>query len=182
MEPALPLARTNAEAHIYLDLHPCEQCDSPEFARTSSVIEVGGERASEYRGPCASCGRDRLVVFRLPAEVFLPAPGQVYFGAGRSELLDPGEWLAVADAYALATPEAAAPTDRDRAKVQVSTAAAALDQVLAFVPADADEVPYEAIRTERGRAVYDAEPGRFGRERLEVVRASYRDQVAELSR
>ena len=37
-----------------------------------------------------------------------------------------------------------------------------------------DAVPADAVRSELGRAVYDEEPGRFDRDRLEVVRDTYR--------
>lgn len=176
------MARTNAEAHIYLDLHPCE-CGSADFSRQSSVIEVDGELASEYRGACAGCGRDRAVVFRLPEQVILPGAGEVVFGTGSaSELLDAGEWMWVADAYARATPDGApagSPAGR-RARQQVATAAAAMDEVLAFIPDGQDAVPFDSLRSTRGRAVYDAEPGRFYRDRLEVVRDTYREILAEI--
>ena len=65
------------------------------------------------------------------------------------------------------------------ARHQVATAEAAMAEVLAFVPPGEDMVPYEALRTDRGRAVYDKQPGRFYQGRIEVVRDTYRKIVAE---
>ncbi len=182
MTSALPLARTNAEAHIYMDMHPCE-CGNGNFERNSSVIEADGDLASRYAGPCSGCDRMREFVFAIPEHVGLPAPGSVVFGDGSpSELLDPGEWLFVADRYARVAP-GQAPTKAEEARIarqQVATAAAAMDEVLAFIPPGEDMVPYEALRTERGLAVYDAEPGRFYRDRLKIVRDTYRQIVTEM--
>lgn len=165
-----------------MDLHPC-QCGEVQFARDSSVIEVDGDLASRYAGSCPACGELREFVFAIPDDVVLPSPGTVVFGVGgTSELLDAGEWMWVADRYASTAP-AQFPSGSEAARSarqQVATAEAAMNEVLAFVPDGADAVPYEALRTELGRHVYDAEPGRFYRDRLEVIRDTYREILAEL--
>ena len=141
-----------------MDLHPCA-CGNGAFERNSSVIEVDGDLASRYVGACSGCGERREFVFAIPQDVRLPSPGSVVFGyGGQSELLDAGEWLFVADRYARATPAKHEPgTEAARqARQQVATAAAAMGEVLAFVPEGADAVPYESLRTDRGREVFDA--------------------------
>lgn len=181
-EPTLPLARTNAEAHIYMDMHPCV-CGESSFARDSAVIEAAGDLASRYEGSCPGCGALRQFVFRVPEEVILPRPGAVVFGAGgSSELLDAGEWLFVAGRYARIAPAKVVPgTEAARvARQQLATAAAAMDEVLAFIPKGANAVPYKSLRSKRGRAVYKEQPGRFRRERLEVVRDTYRRILTEM--
>lgn len=179
----LPLARTSTEAHLYMDLRPCE-CGELSFPRESAVVEAGDDLASRYSGMCPTCGLYREYLFRLPDQVVLPRPGVVVFGDGTpSELLDPGEWLWVADRYAGASPADVSGLgfeDRRRARQQLASAAAAMDEVLAFVPADGDTVPVEEFRTELGRAVLAEEPGRFHRDRLEVVRDTYREVLAEV--
>lgn len=182
MASTLRLARTNAEAHIYMDLHPCA-CGEGSFARTSSVIEVDGELASRYTGTCAGCGKPRQFTFAIPEEVRRAPSGSVVFGYdGQSELLDAGEWLFVADRYARAGPASyEAGTDAAKqARRQVATAAAAMGEALAFVPDGGRGVPYESLRSVRGRAAFEAEPGRFDKGRLEVVRDTYRQILAEL--
>lgn len=182
----LPLARTPAEAHLYMDLHPCA-CGEANFARDSAVVEAGGDLASRYTGSCPGCGGERRFLFRVPDDpgesLRHAMSGGVVVGDGsQSELLDAGEWLFVADRYARIVPGKVAPgTEAARvARQQLATAEAAMGEVLAFVPSGADKVPRKAIRSERGQAVYDAEPGRFRRERLEVVRNTYRQILKEL--
>jgi len=165
-----------------MDLHPCD-CGDGNFHRASSVIEVDGDLASRYAGICRGCAQMREFIFALPQDIKLPGPGKVVFGDGSpSQLVDPGEWLFVADRYASVAPANTTPgTEEARlARQQVATAAAAMDEVLAFVPEGEDAVPYEALRTERGRTVYDAQPGRFYSDRLTVVRDTYRQIVVEL--
>ncbi|ASW58066.1 hypothetical protein [Plantactinospora sp. KBS50] len=172
-----PLARTSAEAHLYMDLHPC-QCGAGGFARDSAVIALAdGDLASRYTGDCGGCGRPREFLFRLPAETMIPAAGRFSYGDTRaSELLDPGEWLWVADAYAGTAP--ADPADlpaeqRVRAGAALHRAAAAVDEVLKFVPAGADEAPTAAVTSERGRSAVGRQPGRLRRNRLVALRDAY---------
>jgi hypothetical protein len=163
-------ARSNAEAHLYMDLHPCA-CGAVEFDRQSSVISDGGALCSRYAGPCRRCGTPRVFAFELP-EMIRPVRGDriEFGGTDPSRLLDPGEWLAVADDHARRMPG----THRD-----LDLARAAVEEALKFVPAGADRVPIDAFRTERGRAVRNAEPGRFRRARLEAVLGAYRDLLAK---
>lgn len=165
-------ARTSAEAHLYMDLHPCT-CGDIEFDRQSAVITEGELLCSRYAGPCRSCGSPRVFVFELPEAIRPIRNDRVDFGGSDpSRLLDPGEWMAVADYFAKLDP--GTPDDLD-------IACAAVEEILKFVPAGDERVPDEAFRTERGRAVRDAEPGRFRRPRLEAVLGAYRDLVATSS-
>jgi hypothetical protein len=158
----IPIARTPAEAHVFMEQRPCG-CGDVVFDRRSAVVMRGEVLCSEYTGPCARCGTIRVFVFRLPARVLPPPADRVRFGGDEpSELLDPGEWMLIADEHAKRTP--GSPRD-------LAVALAAIEEVLKF--ADSDRVPVEAFTSERGRAAYDAEPGRFRRIRLEAVAAAY---------
>jgi len=170
-----PLARTNEEAHLYMELHPCV-CGEADFEPTSSVAQVGGAWISRYTGWCTGCGRERAFEFRQPDDIAVPADGAWAPGTQPSELLDAGEWLLVADAYGStgSDPAGLSPAQREQVRTDLVAAAAALDEVLKFLPAGGDEVPPEAFRSARGRAVRDAEPGRFRRVRLEAARQVYR--------
>jgi hypothetical protein len=172
---APPFARTRDEAQLYLDLHPCERCGSDDVAWESALVSVDGALARSYFGRCPGCGAEREFVFRLP-DVRTPknATDLVFFGGPEpSELLDPGEWLWVADLTAANVPV----DDGLAARRALATAAAAMDEVLKFVPPGADHVPVTAFRSERGQRLRDQEPGRFRRERLTIVRDSYRSQL-----
>lgn len=177
-QPTVLLARTVTEAYLFMELRPCT-CGETGFASQKGATR--GHMTRSFSGACASCGVWREFVFRLPDEVV--PPGEARFGDGNpSKLLDPGEWLWVADRYASGPADKSGLDEdaRQRAHRQVALAAAAMDEVLAFVPAGKSAVPAKAFRTERGRAVYAKEPGRFRRERLHVVRDTYRKIAADL--
>jgi len=146
-----------------MDLHPCE-CGEGSFERASSLVASGDGRIRSYRGSCERCGKGREFRFRLP-ELPLPAAGEVEFGDDRpSELLDPGEWMHVADEHARREPA----TRRD-----LGIARAAMFEILKFMAPGDEAVPEEAFTSARGRQVRDAEPGRFRRARLEAVLGTY---------
>jgi hypothetical protein len=170
----LPVSRTVAEAYLYMELHGCA-CGHNEFARESAVVALpDGDLGRRYSGACAGCGRDREFIFRLPAEPQMPAAG--FGGAEPSELIDPGEWLTVADAYASqapADPAGLTPERRAHARGLLTRAASALDEVLKFLPDGGAEVPAGAFFSERGREVYGREPGRFRGDRVRAVRDAY---------
>ncbi|GAB2931593.1 hypothetical protein GCM10027280_19110 [Micromonospora polyrhachis] len=182
----LPVSRTNMEAHLYMDLHPCT-CGEFRFARKNAVIALeDGDLASRYTGECARCGQPREFVFRLPTEISMPLGGDAvsYGGDEPSQLIDPGQWLGVADAYASQVPGDFARLDgeeRRRARAVLNRATAAVDEVLKFIPGDADEVPAATFTSERGRQAYAKEPGRFRRSRLAVVRDAYAGMAGQLA-
>lgn len=182
----LRLARTNAEAHVYLEMSPCEVCGETEFAPDHGVIVVDGHLASQYAGPCPRCDTSREFVFRIPEEVIFPDEAEPVFGDEHpSELLDAGQWLWLADLIARGTvaepTEDMTPEQRRQTRTDLLTAAAAVDEVLKFVPAGADAVPPEALWSETGRAVHAQEPGRFRGRRLRVVHQTYRELAQRFS-
>ncbi|TDD61773.1 hypothetical protein E1263_06160 [Kribbella antibiotica] len=168
MTAQLPVARTHDEAILWLNRQPCAGCSTTtenwEHGLTQSA---DGELLIAYDTTCAGCRQDREYFFELPErETRLGAFG----GPEPSELLDAGQWLGLADELASRVPvdDQAARTER------LKLAAAAVDEVLKFVPVGEDDVPDLAFWTEEGRQVRDQQPGRFRRLRLEVVLATYR--------
>lgn len=182
-EQCPPLARTSLEARLYLDLHPCA-CGAATALEDGAILTTSGGLTSRVWGTCPGCGTYREFVFRTPGPITTPDVGVVTFGDGTpSELLDPGEWLWVADQYADASGGDTSELDpkaRRAARQRAATAVAAVDQVLAFLPGTAKEVPAGAFRSDRGRSVYLAEPGRFTRDRLHLVRDTYQRILDEL--
>ncbi|QSB15326.1 hypothetical protein JQS43_02885 [Natronosporangium hydrolyticum] len=179
----LRLARTNAEAHLYMELTPCQVCGATEFAPDHAVIAVDGDLASQYAGSCPQCDTPREFVFRIPAEVIIPDPEEPTFGDDRpSELLDAGQWLALADLFASGAPAEPTPQlsadQRRQARHDLRLAAAAIAEVCKFIPADEESVPAERFWSEPGRLAFEQEPGRFQRRRLAVVQQTYQ-QLAE---
>jgi hypothetical protein len=171
MNPA-PLARTGAEARLFMDLTPCESCGYLGFPTgPATPVFVEGVLHSQFEGTCPNCGIDRAFEFRRDMDLRLPHKHSVEFGDERpSELLDPGEWLTLAGRAARRSP---APTSDD-----LQLAAAAIEEVLKFIPDGADRVPAECFHTEAGRELFATEPGRFRRSRLVAVAQTYRD-IAE---
>jgi hypothetical protein len=164
----LPTARTRDEAWLFLDLTPCA-CGSTDAAWEHGTGMVDGELASCYDTTCPDCGAERKYFFGLPPrETGGDYPN--FGGPEPSQLLDAGRWLALADQLASMLP----PDDPETSAQALSIAAAAVAETMKFIPPGEDAVPGDAFWTEEGRRVYDAEPGRFRRERLRIVRDTYR--------
>lgn len=171
---AFAVARTRDEAHLYLELHPCPDCGSIETPWEHALIEVDGELTISYAGICRGCQAEREYLFGLPARETRMDGWPTFGGPEPSEVLDPGQWMEVADRAA-----AAVPTEPVEAGRVLAVARAAVDEVVKFVPAGQDAVPEDEFWTLEGRAVWDAEPGRFRLDRLLVVRDTYHDLVRE---
>jgi hypothetical protein len=169
------VARTRDEAHLYLELHPCEDCGTADADWQYGLTEDDeGGLASSYAAVCPGCGAEREYLFGLPQQQ--TAGDWPHFGGPEpSEVLDAGQWLEVADLSASAVPE----NDRVAATRVLSVAQAAVEEVIKFVPAGTAEVPEDAFWTDTGRRVRDAEPGRFRLDRLLVVRDTYRSLALE---
>jgi hypothetical protein len=164
------VARTRDEAQLYLELKPCPDCGSIDTPWEHGLTEIDGELAISYAGVCPGCGAEREYLFGLPARETRAVSWPTFGGPEPSELLDAGQWMEVADRAVGAVP--ADPVEAGRV---LAVARAAVDEVVKFVPAGADAVSEEEFWTPEGRAVRDAEPGRFRLDRLLVVRDTYQD-------
>ncbi|MGV9305643.1 hypothetical protein ACWENQ_09585 [Nonomuraea sp. NPDC004354] len=174
--PELGLARSLVEGYLYLDL---------------AAREVGGnaaERATLTEG-------EESWTLRLDGvEVEVPYQGEatarldeLTFGEGRSELIDPGQWVFVAGTYARRTLSESlsftANPDDDEQFENVAAgwqfAADAIAEALKFLPPGADAVPAEACWTPMGRALHEANPERFTRQQLESDLLFYRQNLED---
>lgn len=164
-----PVARTRDEALVYLDLHPCE-CGSVATEWDSGVVSIEGSLVKCYSGVCEGCERTREYSFALPRRESMPRDWPTFGGPEPSQLLDAGEWMWLADFTAGNVPE-----EPRNARRTLSMARAAVEEVLKFIPEGQDDVPAAAFWSARGQEVRDAEPARFRRDRLLVVRDTYRD-------
>src|SRR5690349_10970349 len=101
----IPFARTSAETQLFLDLNRCPCGDGNFPGRglpwSAAVLEVGPENTVRHDWVCPGCGQHRAYCFRTPAEPepFPRAGDSFRWGDGvtPSELLDPGQWMIVAD-------------------------------------------------------------------------------------
>ncbi|MEI8410796.1 MULTISPECIES: hypothetical protein [unclassified Kribbella] len=167
----LPIARTRDEARLFLDLTPCA-CGSTDAEWKHGTGLVDGELASRYYATCADCGAERRHSFGLPpTETAGDFPN--FGGREPSQLLDPGSWLQLADELASRLP----PDDPQASADALTLAAAAVAEVIKFIPPGENAVPEEAFWTEDGRRVHAAEPGRFRQDRLQIVLDTYRREA-----
>lgn len=178
------LSRSPEESLAYLRLVPCS-CGETEFHSSSTVQLDGNQRLKRYAGPCVRCGAPRQFVF---AEAELPppaAPGKVVFGrdGSISTLLDPGQWLALANRAARAV---TGDIDETQARTAMAYAVAALEEVLHFLPANAgdfDSVPEACFVSALGRGILLREPpGTFRKARLMARLAAYRRLCGRMRR
>jgi hypothetical protein len=172
--PVAGLARTRDEAQLFLDLRPCERCGSVDMSWENALVFIDGRAARSYFASCPACGLERKFTFWAADPRSLPsrADGVAFGGTEPSELLDAGEWLWVADLTASRVPV----NDSRAAWRALAIATAAMDEILKFIPAGATEVPDSAFWSQRGQRVRAEEPGRFDRERLVIVRDTYREE------
>lgn len=178
MTMLLPAARSRDEAYLYLELHPCPRCGCMAAAWDEAPAAQETRPAYRYSGRCPECGEQREFVFALPAGQPAPgAPGRhptTRFGGPQpSALIDPGEWLLVAEWCGDASEVAERQGDDREASDLGWTAVAAMEEVLKFLADVGDAVPASAFWSTRGRTVYQRNPGRFRRRRLEVIRDFY---------
>lgn len=178
----LPAVRTRDEADLYLELHPCARCGSMEATWTGTATAQGSRPAYRYSGRCVECQEQREFVFALPDGRTTPAdagphPTTRFGGPQPSALLDPGEWLLVADWCGEAAEVAERQGDDAEAAGLRWTAVAAWEEIGKFLPDGGDAVPAAAFWSTRGRTVYDREPGRFRRRRIQVVRDFHLDHM-----
>lgn len=163
----LPTARTRDEALLWLERTPCPRCAASCFTWAHGLDQDdNGELVIVYDADCPSCGTAREHFFALPAQ----ETSAVFGGPEPSELLDAGQWLGLADEIGSRVPRDDPPA---RAEA-LAVAAAAVEEVLKFIPPNGDQVPAEAFWTDEGRRVRDELPGRFRRDRLQVVLDTYR--------
>lgn len=173
-------ARSSLEAHLYMDLHPCECGGSGGFERRHHLEQQGEDLVTVYEGACRACGRDRRFAFVMDEEI--PPPPPAYGGDRPSEIIDPGEFADVAFRYgrwaslgALNAPR----SERYKYRAAMLTALAAEEEVLKFIPDGQDAVPASAFTSERGRAIYEKDRENFSRDILEIgLAASHRALAA----
>jgi hypothetical protein len=181
----LPRPRSAAERRLYFDLRPCE-CGASSFTQDElTVVPNGAEYAMRYAGTCVYCGRARRFEVALseeltPAEFVGWAPGNT-----PSQIFDAGQWLLLAHAFSGQAVAFANDDDFHSQRVWMTIisghaaqgvhyllirSAAAVDEVLKFLPPGADRVPDSAFWTDAGNVARRELPDRFTRAALEAER------------
>jgi hypothetical protein len=160
-------ARTFDEARLYMELRPCDCGETRLDSQGTAARAEAGGWLQEYVGFCPRCGRRRSFTFEMPPGPTVPRVDISYGPPDEpSRLLDPGEWLTVADAFAdnaRLVLSAVDPTGDDLGDAYhlLMAAEAATAEVLKFLPPDATRVPASAFRAEAGLPVLEVAPERF---------------------
>jgi hypothetical protein len=149
-------------------------CGGVGFAGTSVVLLIDEQVHERHTGPCQWCGQPREFLFRVPNDHEVRLDPADFGGPQPSELLDPGEWMAVAE-MAASRPGGSAPED-------FALAAAAVEEALKFLPPDSDEIPARAFHSRVGREAYARMPERYTRGRLGAIAAAFRDRAKPVTR
>ena len=137
----------------------------PRGAATHTLVERDGALVAAYEvAPTGGLPRAtaEFVLDAAPSATLPPA-------------LDAGERVLLAGEYARWAGTAIQGGDERLATTWLTQAVRTLDAVLGSFPSGGADLAASAFVTERGRAVFDAEPGRFRRSRLQA----YRDALAQ---
>ncbi len=171
--PEPGLARTLVEAFVYLDLGCGSQDAVTEEVEDGWMVRLGDVEVLVPRESEAWAREQDLI-----------------FGAGLSELIDPGQWVLVATTYARRALEgalyfAADPSSAERFDEVASGwrfAAEAVAEALKFFPGGEDELVPDDFWTPAGRSLRESEPHRLTRRKLEKDLAFYRESLADFRR
>jgi hypothetical protein len=169
------VSRSTEESHLYMHLHPCE-CGEADFDwRDHDIVSGNGWLVSIYSGECGRCGRSRSFEFALAPEPSPPPPA--LGGSVPSHIIDPGEFLEIAQRLAATVPADPAAVDDDEfhaARDALAFAVASVEEVLKFIPEGAEAVPAAAFRSAAGQRFRREAPERFTRTRLAAYLDDYR--------
>lgn len=160
------MARTLAEAQVYVSVTTAADPSAPAVEPTPLVP-----------GPDLTEGADAWTVRTPAGEISVPYAAEeaaraigARFGLGVSPLVDAAQWALVAATYARRALEAqlAYPGGEDREDVERNweCAADAVGEAMKFLPADAAEVPDEAVWSEWGRQARERDPRLLARAKL----------------
>ncbi|WP_285543537.1 hypothetical protein [Streptomyces lavendulae] len=172
------ITRSAQESHLYMDLHPCG-CGANRFDREHRVEDHEGVLVSVYEGACPECGRTRVFEFVFSDDQ--PVAPPAFGGPEPSRIIDPGEFLWVSERLStesslrlLNTP----PAEQREIRPSVAYGAAALEEVIKFLPEGADRIPRDLFTSDLGREKYEKDPSRFTLKDLTAALKLDRDVLA----
>ncbi|MBB5628783.1 hypothetical protein [Sphaerisporangium krabiense] len=151
-----------------------------DYERWTTLTEGRAAWTLLFDGP--DTGPRHKIILVVPYETeFAARRGELRFGPGRSEIIDPGQWQLVGAGYARRAMRddllyAENPGDRQRFHEVIlnwTHARDAVAEAAKFLPEDGDEIPETAFWSEEGAATRRDEPERFTREGLESDIALY---------
>jgi len=177
----IPVARSTWECQMFFGLAVCPQCGETGL----DPVELNVGQVWEYATTCPNCEHRQQFAFAVAR--LGPPPFPAFGGAEPSQLIDAGQFLVLAEEAADDVPADPADLSSDdlmpeEALEELSVAVAAIEEVLKFIPADADRVPREALWTVEGLARFDADPVAFDRRQLIAMLGAVKLSLAAYSR
>ncbi|GGL10597.1 hypothetical protein Sme01_16070 [Sphaerisporangium melleum] len=178
-------ARTLREAYLYLMLTAGREGE-PGRDHEAHTTLTEGQDAWTLRFDGRALGLSLLVEVLVPyASEAEARRDRLPYGAGRSELVDAGQWRLAGATFARRAMRedllfAASPGDPERFRSVVLAWESARDataEAARFLPPGAAELPDTAFWTEQGTAARRDAPGKFTRASLESDLASYQETL-----
>ena len=184
--PALPIARTVAEAGAYLEL-ALATTGGVDWRREVRVIHTGTETRVRFDGDYHRRPQQLEVIVPSPSDHPSALETHLRYGNGRSVLLDAGQWLTLALRYDFAARRRfqslgdAQPDDwqYDEILRYLRLGAAAMHELAKFVQDGADTVGDDGFWTADGRDARASRPEEFRRHRIDLAREEHRQRVAD---
>jgi hypothetical protein len=161
---------TPKEAHWFLDLE-----GFPRSKRSHRLVDDGTNLVARYEAHGAPGIPKAVVDF-----VVLEGGTVVSESVPPRPALDAGELLLLAETFASPSDSEEDARVFQRRRASLAEAVACVGEVLRRIPASEEAVSKASIVSDRARALYQAEPGRFRRDRLTAYRDALREQLATL--
>jgi hypothetical protein len=116
-------------------------------------------------------------MFALDEEIVAPT---AFGGTNPSTIIDAGQYMAASERAARQVRVGGPSDQKVTAKAFLIRAIACLDEIMKWMPTEADQVPASAFFTNEGLRSYMEDPGRFSRERVLAVLGAYRELLLQL--
>ena len=168
------VARSIAEAHLYLMVTPCAACNQGPLRGGGGEWHRGrdGEAVLSMSVECAACRATTTQTFTLPNEddADVGTEGSVINPTDEpSHIIDVAQWLTL---FRMLTEAAGKEPDKIRARQFGIEAAQCLEEALKFYDeADNDLPPPEALFHASSREHFEKNPEHFSRQRLINLRS-----------
>ena len=169
-------ARSPLECRLYIELHPCG-CGGAIGDITHRLVTRDDDLCASYAGRCSHCGRHLEYMFALDEEI---VASTAFGGTNPSTIIDAGQYMAASERAARQVRVGGPSDHKVTAKAFLIRAIACLDEIMKWMPTEADQVPASAFFTNEGLRSYMEDPGRFSRERLLAVLGAYRELLLQL--
>jgi hypothetical protein len=182
------VARTAAEAHLYVDLE-CEALGEVPIERKQRPASKRNVRqVIEFTMYEVRCQSGKLLEFEfsvLPKERPGLRRSVSYGGKEPSQLLDAGDWMLIADRHVGKAPKSVAGMSekaRKLAKEDLQIAIACVDEILKFIRPGETSVSSTTLTGNRGKTYFNKDVRRFRRDQLDGFKSELSSRIARIDK